>query len=58
MRYLLEQSGLFLPKLHEHWPVAVSQIPFPLQSFGQDKSGTEYRGSLPNATIGSGKKSH
>ena len=45
MRYLLEQSGLFLPKMHEHWPVAVLQIPFPLQSFGQDKSGTEYRGT-------------
>ena len=33
---LLEQSVPFLPELHEHWPVAESHIPSPLQLFGQD----------------------
>ena len=36
--FLLEQSAPFLPELHEHWPVAESHIPSPLQLFGQDNS--------------------
>ena len=34
--FLLEQSAPFVPELHEHWPVAESHIPSPLQLFGQD----------------------